>query len=121
MVNGVDYSDIVAYEGYEVSEEDLHADGSGRNPLDGLMEFTIVAEKRHANVTFTNCIDPARVAALISAVKANNRVNQYTIYNPNTNSVETFTGYINKRSIGVFNRGVYRMNLKQFTLNIIEM
>lgn len=128
-VNNVDYSDIVAYDGYSVTEEDLHADGSGRNPITGLMEFVVVAQKIHLEINIVNFAPPQRVASLMSALRGNNRVNSYTIFNPNTNSNVVFNGYVNQRSIGVFNR-YYKdgtpssdivTNLKSFSIKIIEM
>lgn len=120
-VNGTDFTDMVAYEGYSFTEEDLHADGSGRNPLTGKMEFVVVAQKRYVDVTFVNMSDPVRVRALMNTVKANNRVNQYTAYNPATNQEETFTGYVNTRKIDIFNRYASTTNVKEFTLHIVEM
>ncbi len=100
LINGVDYTDCVQYEGHTMTEEDFHAEGSGRNKLDALMEFTLIGEKRYLDITFRAELPPERVAELMRAVKANNRVNTYTAYSAISNSMVTFTGYINKRAIG---------------------
>lgn len=124
-VGNEDFTDIISYEGYSFTEEDLHADGSGRNPITGLMEFVVVAQKRYVDITVTNMTPPKRIKALMDAVKKNGRVNQFTAYNPISNSVDTFTGYVNTRKVDLFNRytknGQDISNIKSFTMHIVEM
>lgn len=121
QINGVDFTDVIALEGYDVSEEDLHADGSGRNPLTGKMEFVIVASKRYIDITTRNGVPPERMAEFMNALKANNRQNNFTVWNGVTNQIETLQGYINKRQVGIYFKNPYRTLLKQTTIRIAEM
>ena len=51
-VNGHDYTKYLAEEGLKPSRNDLDADGSGRNLLDGLMVRSRIASKKKWTVTF---------------------------------------------------------------------
>lgn len=51
-VNGHDYTRYLAEDGLKPSRNDLDADGSGRNLLDGLMVRSRIASKKKWTVTF---------------------------------------------------------------------
>lgn len=120
-VNGIDFTDIMALDGYSISEEDLHADGSGRNPLTGKMQFVIVASKKYLDITTRNGVPPERIAQFMNAIKANNRQNNYYVWNPITNKYESFKGYVNKRQINTYLKNPYKTLLSSTTIHIAEM
>jgi hypothetical protein len=122
LVNGVDFSDIIVRRGYKFTTERLHADGSGRNPNDGLMEFVIVAKKWHLDITAREGVDPDRVAQFVAAMEDNGTVNQYSAYNTGRNSMVSFVGYINDVSIGLIESTLAgRIRLDSFPIKIVEM
>nr|DAE14251.1 MAG TPA: hypothetical protein [Siphoviridae sp. ct0uL16] len=51
-VNGHDYTKYLAEDGLKPSRNDLDADGSGRNLLDGLMVRSRITSKKKWTVTF---------------------------------------------------------------------
>lgn len=51
-INGHDYTEYLADDGLKPTRNDLDADGSGRNLLDGLMYRTRIATKVKWTVTF---------------------------------------------------------------------
>lgn len=51
-INGHDYTALLAAEGLKPSKNDLDADGSGRNLLDGLMYRSRIATKAKWTVSF---------------------------------------------------------------------
>ena len=69
LVNGHDYTKYLAEEGLKPSRNDLDADGSGRNLLDGLMYRSRIATKLKWTVTF-NRIDAAVLAQLEADMNA---------------------------------------------------
>lgn len=64
-VNGHDYTYWLADEGLKPSRNDLDADGSGRNLLDGLMYRSRIASKKKWTVTF-NRMDEIIAAQLLT-------------------------------------------------------
>lgn len=52
IINGHDYTKYLAEEGLKPSKNDLDADGSGRNLLDGLMYRSRIARKAKWTVSF---------------------------------------------------------------------
>jgi len=121
LVNGQDFSDLIFRENYNFVTEDLHAEGSGRNPLDGLMEFTIIGTKHRVELQFPKSHKmSARFRQFANAVSANGRVNTYTAYNTYTGGMVNFTGYINKREARLISvkRGAWVHGAQ---INIIEM
>lgn len=66
-INGTDYTQYVAFDGLKPSTNDLDADGSGRNILDGLMYRTKIATKRKWTISFVR-LDEATMAAIHSAM-----------------------------------------------------
>ena len=56
-VNGHDYTKYLSEEGLKPSRNDLDADGSGRNLLDGLMVRSRIASKKKWTVTFNELSD----------------------------------------------------------------
>ena len=122
LVNGVDFSDILLSDNYVFNEEDIHAEGSGRNPLDALMEFIIIGTKIHLNLTFmkTHTYNE-RFRHFVAAIKANGRKNQYTVYNTLTDSMITFTGYVNRRSAALITRRLNSTRIRPLPINVIEM
>lgn len=64
-VNGHDYTRWLADEGLKPSRNDLDADGSGRNLLDGLMYRSRIASKKKWTVTF-NRMNETIAAQLLS-------------------------------------------------------
>lgn len=102
-VGGQDFTEMLAYETpITFRTNDLHAEGSGRNPLDGLMEFVIVATKRDVTVKIRAGAEQSRYAALLAAIEANGRINNVTIFNPFSGTDESFTAYINKRESSMY-------------------
>lgn len=62
-INGHDYTKYLAEEGLKPSKNDLDADGSGRNLLDGLMYRSRIATKAKWTVSF-NRLNEAIMAQL---------------------------------------------------------
>lgn len=52
-INSHDYTKYIAEDGLKPSRNDLDADGSGRNLLDGLMVRSRITSKKKWTVTFT--------------------------------------------------------------------
>ena len=52
IINGHDYTDLIAEDGLKPSRNDLDKDGSGRNLLDGLMYRSRIATKMKYSVSF---------------------------------------------------------------------
>ena len=122
LINGVDFSDIIKRDEYNYIEEDIHAEGSGRNPLDAFMEFVIIGEKIRLNVNFMSThMYNARFRQFVDAVKANGRVNTYTAYNTVQDRMTTFVGYINKREAALISRRANSTRIRPAQINIIEM
>lgn len=63
--NGHDYTQWLSDEGLKPSRNDLDADGSGRNLLDGLMYRSRISSKKKWTVTF-NRMDEMIAAQLLS-------------------------------------------------------
>lgn len=63
--NGHDYTQWLSDEGLKPSRNDLDADGSGRNLLDGLMYRSRISSKKKWTVTF-NRMDEIIAAQLLS-------------------------------------------------------
>lgn len=61
LINGNDYTRYLAEEGLKPTKNDLDADGSGRNLLDGLMYRSRIATKMKWTVSFNRL--PASVLA----------------------------------------------------------
>ena len=123
-VNNIDFSNMIIMKGYDYFEEDVHAPESGRNPLDGLMEFTIIASKIYLQITFRQNLKPSRVAQFYSVVSGNGRVNTYNVYSTTQNRMVTFTGYINRRAVGLIRRAANNLEddlLDSFTIDIVEV
>lgn len=68
-VNGHDYTEYLAEDGLKPSRNDLDADGSGRNLLDGLMYRSRIATKLKWTVTF-NRLDAAVLSQIESDLNA---------------------------------------------------
>lgn len=64
-VNGHNYTQWLSDEGLKPSRNDLDADGSGRNLLDGLMYRSRISSKKKWTVTF-NRMDEIIAAQLLS-------------------------------------------------------
>lgn len=52
IINGHDYTDLIAEDGLKPSRNDLDKDGSGRNLLNGLMYRSRIATKLKYSVSF---------------------------------------------------------------------
>jgi len=122
LVNGVDFTDLIFKDNYNFITEDGHAEGSGRNPLDFLMEFVIIGSKHRVELQFPeNHRMNARFRQFASAVSANGRINSYTAYNTYTGGMVSFTGYINKREARLIQLYASGAWIRPAQINIIEM
>ena len=98
QIGSHDYTEYIAEEGLKPSTNDLDADGSGRNLLDGLMYRSRVATKKKWTVSFLR-LSSAIMAQLMSDMNAD-YVN-ITILNAATNSYTTDTYYCSTINQGV--------------------
>lgn len=64
-INGHDYTQYLAADGLKPSRNDLDADGSGRNILDGLMYRSKIATKMKYSVTFNRLTEDV-MSALVN-------------------------------------------------------
>lgn len=100
IINGNDYTRYVADEGLKPSRNDLDADGSGRNLLDGLMYRSRIATKAKWTVTFIRL-----PLVILNAIEADlYAVENYvtaTFLEASTNSYVTRTYYVSTINEGV--------------------
>lgn len=64
VINGTDYTEYVAQEGFNSTREDLDADGSGRNILTGKMYRSRIATKMTYSISL-NRVSASTLASLI--------------------------------------------------------
>lgn len=69
ILNGTDYTKYVKDEGISTTSNDLDADGSGRNILDGLMYRNRITTKLTHTISFLRLPEPV-AAALLSDMDA---------------------------------------------------
>ena len=90
-INGNDYTQYVAWDsGIKPADNDLDADGSGRNILDGLMYRSLIATKMTLTISM-NRIDETVMAALKADLKSGE--NFITITWNDAGTETTFTAY----------------------------
>lgn len=126
QINGVDFTDIIAYESWIFTREGLQADGSGRNPYTGFMQFKTLYKPYYVQFDVVENADVDRVKALYIALWANEQVNSYRVYNIFMQEYLTFTGYMNKVSAGLRNfyfdeSGNIIYNIMKFQIQVTEM
>ena len=97
-INGTDYTRYVAQEGLKLTINDLDADGSGRNILDGLMYRSRIARKLKWTVTF-NRLTGAELLSIETAM--NREYVSITTISPQTNAEYTGTYYCSAINEGV--------------------
>ena len=98
VINGHDYTELLAADGLKPSRNDLDKDGSGRNLLDGLMHRNRIATKMTYQVSF-NRLTPEQLMQLESDMGG-----QYvnvTLLEAKTNSHVTRTYYTSTINEGV--------------------
>lgn len=100
-INGHDYTRYLADEGLKPSDNDLDADGSGRNLLDGLMYRSRIATKDKWTVSFLR-LDEAVMAQLMANMKQTQYV-RITLLDPDENRYIERTYYT-----ATINKGVQR-------------
>lgn len=109
-MNGHDYTEHLAEEGLKSTLNDLDADGSGRNLLDGLMYRSRIARKLKWTVSF-NRLSASTLAAIEADM--NRQYVTVTTLDPMTGSQVTKTYYCSE-----INEGVQRwINTKRPSLN----
>lgn len=98
LINGHDYTEHLSEQGLKITRNDLDADGSGRNLLDGLMYRSRIATKIKIAVAF-NRIGAATLAQIESDMDAD-YVN-VTFLDAKTNSTTTSSFYCSTINEGV--------------------
>lgn len=93
-----DYTDYIADEGLQPSKNDLDADGSGRNLLDGLMYRNRIATKDKWTVSFLR-LDEAVMSELLTDMDAD--YVSITMLDPKVNRMVTRTYYCSTINAGV--------------------
>lgn len=112
-----DYTEYVAEEGLKPTRNDLDADGSGRNLLDGLMYRSRIAQKLKWTVEF-NRLDEATMAKLEADM--NHQYISVTLLNPKTNTYDTRTYYCSTINHGVQRWDGHQTVYDGATFNITE-
>lgn len=112
-----DYTEYVEDEGLKPSRNDLDADGSGRNLLDGLMYRTRIATKLKLTVSFIR-LDEAVMSQLIADLDAT--YVQITTLDSKTNRRITRTCYCSTINEGVQRYIGGRTVYDGVTFNLIE-
>ena len=98
QIGSHDYTDYVAAEGMKYSRNDLDADGSGRNVLDGLMYRHRIGSKVKWTISFIRL--PESVFSQLMADMDAEYVNVTTL-DPRTNARVTRTYYTSTINAGV--------------------
>jgi hypothetical protein len=98
QIGSHDYTDYVAAEGMKYSRNDLDADGSGRNVLDGLMYRHRIGSKVKWTITFNRL--PESVFSQLAADMDAEYVSVTTL-DPRTNARVTRTYYSSTINAGV--------------------
>lgn len=101
LINGHDYTRYLADDGLKPADNDLDADGSGRNLLDGLMYRSRIATKDKWTVSFLR-LDEAVMAQLMADMKRTEYV-QITLLDPDENRYVERTCYTS-----TINKGIQR-------------
>lgn len=101
LINGHDYTRYLAEDGLKPADNDLDADGSGRNLLDGLMYRSRIATKDKWTVSFLR-LDEVVMAQLMADMKRTEYV-QITLLDPDENRYMERTYYTS-----TINKGVQR-------------
>lgn len=101
LINGHDYTRYLAEDGLKPADNDLDADGSGRNLLDGLMYRSRIATKDKWTVSFLR-LDEVVMAQLMADMKRTEYV-QITLLDPDENRYVERTYYTS-----TINKGVQR-------------
>ena len=98
VVNGHDYTRYLAAEGLKPSKNDLDADGSGRNLIDGLMYRKKIASKMKWTVSFNRL-----TATLMAQIYADMDSDYVTIsmLDPKTNAYSSRVYYCSTINSGV--------------------
>lgn len=112
-----DYTEFLEAEGLKPTRNDLDADGSGRNLLDGLMYRSRIAQKLKWTVSF-NRIDEDTMARL-----ENDMSTQYvsvTLLNPKTKAYDTRTYYCSTINNGVQRWDGHKTVYDGVTFNLTE-
>lgn len=101
LINGHDYTRYLTDEGLKPSDNDLDADGSGRNLLDSLMYRSRIATKDKWTVSFLR-LDEAVMLQLMADMKKTQYV-KITLLDPDENRYIERTYYT-----ATINKGVQR-------------
>ncbi len=118
VLNGHDYTRYINWDsGLQPSRNDLDADGSGRNILDGLMYRTRIASKLKWTVSFIR-LDEAIMAQLASDMDAD--YVSVTMLDPMSNRPITRTYYCSTVNAGVQRYLDGRTVYDGVTFNLIE-
>ncbi|MCM1508684.1 MAG: hypothetical protein NC177_16375 [Ruminococcus flavefaciens] len=100
IVNGTDYTEYLAAEGLKPTRNDLDADGSGRNLLDGLMDRSRITDKAKWTVSFNLLTSEVLQQLETDLYKSGNYVNITTLL-PKANTYVTKTYYFSTINEGV--------------------
>ena len=99
MIGGIDLTNLVDWDGMKITRNDLDADGSGRNVLDGLMYRSKIATKIKIVVSFVR-LSETEMKRVEDALGNSDYVS-VTIRNPRTMTDSTITCYCSTVNEGV--------------------
>lgn len=99
-VNNVDFTQYLTDDGLKLTDNDLDADGSGRNLLNGRMYRHRIATKEKNTVSFLR-LSSTVMAQLLTAMYAVNDTVQITLLDAKTNRVVTRTFYCSTINKGI--------------------
>lgn len=116
-IGNTDYTDYIAEEGLKPTINDLDADGSGRNILDGLMYRSRIARKLKWTVTF-NRLTASELLSIETAM--NSQYVSVTTISPQTGALYTGTYYCSAINEGVQRWDGHNIVYDGVTFNIIE-
>lgn len=118
-INGHDYTAFLAEDGLSPVRNDLDADGSGRNLLDGLMYRARIAQKDKWTVKFNRL--PELIMKSIAA-DVDGVYTEITMLDPKTNRVLTKTYYASTLTYGTqrYSKSDDRTYYEGCTFNMTE-
>lgn len=118
-INGHDYAVYLAGDGLSPVRNDLDADGSGRNLLDGLMYRARISQKDKWTVKFSRL--PELVMKSLAA-DVDGEYTSVTLLDPKTNRVMTKTYYISTLTYGAqrYNKNNDETYYEGCTFNMTE-
>lgn len=99
-VNNVDFTQYLTEDGLKPSDNDLDADGSGRNLLNGVMHRRRIATKEKWTVSFLR-LNSSTMSSLLNAMYATKNYVKIVILDAKTNKHITRTFYCSLINKGI--------------------